>query len=209
MIIYTQTKADQRPHYSLFSKMELFVTGNSRWKLSKCRLSHGFPKQKIYNDPDDGIYNFSRNDFFLIILQSNHASNKEHKVFLGHLFCNYFFEEYMLVIMQNFVKELNALDYVLLVMNCVPAFAIYAVLLQPTSKIIRNTFRGYFKIGVQRASWIYFTFTTIHCMTSITMSMRWSKLQKQKRQSFFAAWGCFYVYAIHYNQEPALYFYRN
>ena len=88
--------------------------------------------------------------------------------------------------MQNFVKELSALDYVLLIMNCVTPFAIYAVLLQSASKIIRNTFRDYFKIGVQRASWIYFTFTTIHCMTSITMSMQWSKLLKQKGRLFFA-----------------------
>ena len=60
-----------------------------------------------------------------------------------------------------------------------------AALLQSTSKIIRNDFRGYFKIGVQRTSWIYFTFTIIHCMTSITISMRWSKLQKQKGSLFF------------------------
>ena len=95
----------------------------------------------------------------------------------------------MIVIMQIVVKlgviELSALDYVLLIMNCIPPFTIYAELLQSTSKIIRNNFRGYFKIGVQRESWIYFTFTTIHGMTSITMSMRWSKLQKQKDGLFF------------------------
>ena len=71
-------------------------------------------------------------------------------------------------------------------MNCMARFAIYAALLQSASKIIRNIFRFYLKIGVLRASWIYFTFTTIHCMTSITMSMRWSKLQKQKGSGFFA-----------------------
>ena len=42
------------------------------------RLSHGFPKCKIYNDPDDGMFNFSKSDFFLIIPQSNHVLNKEH-----------------------------------------------------------------------------------------------------------------------------------
>ena len=158
-------------------------------------MSHGFPKCKIYNDPHDGMFNFSKNEFVLIIPQSNQVLNKEHKVFLGHLFCRYFFGAYMIVIMQNVVKESSALDYVLLIMNCVPPFAIYAVLLQSTSKIIRNNFRGYFKIGVQRASWIYFTFSTIHCITSITMSMRWSKLQKQKGSLFFATWGYFFVYA--------------
>ena len=74
---------------------------------------------------------------------------------------------------------LCALDH-----ECVPPLAYYAVLLRSTSKIIRNNFRDYFKIGVQRASWIYFTFTTIHWMTSITMSMRWPKLQKQKGSLF-------------------------
>ena len=78
----------------------------------------------------------------------------------------------MIVIMKNIVKELSALDYVLLLMNYTPRFAIHAVVLQSASKIIRNIFRFYSKIDVQRASWIYFTFTTIQCMTSIAMSMR-------------------------------------
>ena len=91
----------------------------------KYKLSHWLPKCKIYNDPDDGMFNFSKNEFFLIIPQSNQALNKEHKVFLGHLFCGYFFEAYETVIMQNVVKELRALDYVLLIMNGVPPFAIY------------------------------------------------------------------------------------
>ena len=42
------------------------------------KLSHGFSKCKIYNDPDDGMFNFFKNDFFLIIPQSNHELNKEH-----------------------------------------------------------------------------------------------------------------------------------
>ena len=91
---------------------------------------------------------FSKNDFFLIIPQSNDVLNKEHKVFLGNLFCRYFFKAYIIVIMQNFVKELSALDYALLIMNCIPRFAIYAVLLHSGSKVTRNNFRGYFKIGV-------------------------------------------------------------
>ena len=80
-------------------------------------------------------------------------------------------------------------------MNCIPRFAIYPVLLQSASKIIRNNFRCYFKIGVQRINWIYFTFTTIHCMTSIAISTRWSKLQKQKGSLSFATWGYFFVHA--------------
>ena len=48
----------------------------------KYKLSHGFPKCKIYNDPDDGMFNFSKNDFFVIIPQSNHVLKKEHKMFL-------------------------------------------------------------------------------------------------------------------------------
>ena len=70
-------------------------------------------------------------------------------------------------------------------MNCIPRFVIYAVLVQSTSKIIRNNFRGYIKIGLQRASWIYFTFTIIHYMTSITISVWWSRLQKQKGSLFY------------------------
>ena len=42
------------------------------------KLSHGFPKCKIYNDPDDGTFNFPKNDFFLIIAQSNLGLNKKH-----------------------------------------------------------------------------------------------------------------------------------
>ena len=60
----------------------------------------------------------------------------------------------MIVIMKNIVKELSALDYVLLLMNYTPRFAIHAVLLLSASKIIRNIFRFYFKINVQRANWI-------------------------------------------------------
>ena len=61
------------------------------------KLSHGFPKCKIYNDPDDGMFNFSKNDFFLIILQSNHELNKEHV--LGTFVLQIFFEACMIVIM--------------------------------------------------------------------------------------------------------------
>ena len=35
----------------------------------------------------------------------------------------------MIVVMQSVVKELSPLDYVHLIMNCVPPLAIYAVLL--------------------------------------------------------------------------------
>ena len=56
--------------------------------------------------------------------------------------------------MKNIVKELSALDYVLLLMNYTPRFAIHAVLPLSASKIIRNIFRFYFKINVQRANWI-------------------------------------------------------
>ena len=103
----------------------------------KYTLSHEFPKCKIYNDPGNSMFNFSKNDFFLIVPQSNHVLNKEHKAFLRNLFCRYFFEAYLIVIMQNIVKELSALDYMLLIMNCIPRFAIYAALLQSSSKIIR------------------------------------------------------------------------
>ena len=64
----------------------------------KYKLSHGFPKWKIYNNPDDVMFNFSKNEFFLVTTQSNHVLNKEHKVFLGYLFCRYYFEAFMIVI---------------------------------------------------------------------------------------------------------------
>ena len=73
------------------------------------KLSHGFPKCKIYNDPDDGTFNFSKNDFFLIIPQSNHVLNKNHV--LGTFALQIFFEAYMIVIMKNIVKELGALGF--------------------------------------------------------------------------------------------------
>ena len=84
----------------------------------KYKLSHRFLKWKIYNEPDDGMFNFSKNEFFLITPQSNHVLIKEHKVFLRHLFCRYFFEAFMIVIMQNVVKELSALDYELHTLFC-------------------------------------------------------------------------------------------
>ena len=43
----------------------------------KYKLNHEFLKCKFYNDPDDGMFNFSKNEFFLIILQSNHVLKKE------------------------------------------------------------------------------------------------------------------------------------
>ena len=99
------------------------------------RLSHGFPKRKIYNYPDDGIYNFSKNDFFLLFLSRMMYRTKGIKCSWDTCSTD-FFEAYMIVILQNFVKKLSALDYVLLIMNCVPPFAIYTVLLQSTSKIV-------------------------------------------------------------------------
>ena len=104
------------------------------------------------------MFNFSKNEFFLITPQSNHVLNKEHKVFLRHLFCRYSFEAFMTVIMQNIVKELSALDYELHTWFC------YLRSTPPVCKQnYKNNFRGYFKINLQRASWIYFTFTVIHC----------------------------------------------
>ena len=73
------------------------------------KLSHGFPNCKIYNDPDDGMFNFFKNDFFLIIYRSNHVLNKEHA--LGTFVLQIFFQAYMTVIIKIIVKELSALDY--------------------------------------------------------------------------------------------------
>ena len=52
---------------------------------------------------------FSKNDFFLIIPQSNHVLNKEHV--LGTFVLEIFFDAYMIVIMENIVKKLSSLDY--------------------------------------------------------------------------------------------------
>ena len=52
---------------------------------------------------------FSKNDFFLIIPQSNHVLSKEHV--LGTIVLQIFFWAYMIAIMKNIVKELSALDY--------------------------------------------------------------------------------------------------
>ena len=69
-------------------------------------------------------------------------------------------------------------------MNCIPCFAIYAVLLQSASKIIRNNFRGYFKIGLQRANWIYFIFTIIHCSSPLQYPCDGQDC-KNKKEVFF------------------------
>ena len=70
-------------------------------KIERSTINAGFKYRqvqcKIYNDPDDGMFNFSKNDFFLIILQSNHELNNEHV--LGTFVLQIVFEACMIVIM--------------------------------------------------------------------------------------------------------------
>ena len=73
------------------------------------------------------------------------------------------------------MKELSALDYVLLIMNYIPRFAIYAVLLQSASKIIRNN------CAESKVDLFYLHYHSLYDL----MEVRWSKLQKQKDSVFF------------------------
>ena len=73
----------------------------------------------------------------------------------------------MVIAMEDIVKK----SYVLEIF----CFAIHAILLQATSKVIINNFRGYFKMVVGTASRIFSTFTTIHYVASVAMPMEWTK----------------------------------
>ena len=73
----------------------------------------------------------------------------------------------MVIVMKDIGKKLSVLE--------IPCFAIHAILLQATSKVIINNFRGYFKMVVERASRIFSTFTTIHYVASVAMAVQWTK----------------------------------